>query len=379
MKLIKREIDKKAVKGLLRDFPVVAIIGPRQCGKTTLAGMLKTDHQFDLENPKDMSRLDQPLLTLEELKGCILIDEIQRKKELFPLLRYLTDTHKDQQYLILGSASPDLIKMTSESLAGRIAYYELGGLTVNDVGTENTNDLWFKGSFPKAYIISSLDRSMIWRINFIQTFLERDIPQLGINIPSRTLYRFWNMVSHYHGQILNYSELAASFGISDMTVRRYIEILEGTFMVRVLQPWYVNIGKRQVKHPKLYLRDSGILHALFSIHSRNDLLSHPKLGTSWEGFALEALCRHLGKPYNEVFFWHVHNGPSVDLFWQARGRNWGAEFKYKDAPRKSRSMGTAVKNLGLSHFWVVYPGEQKYKLDKDITVLPFHMLNEISA
>jgi len=369
MNLINRPIDQSQIKKLIDTFPVTAILGSRQCGKTTIARNMPHDHYFDLENPVDLARLDHPQLALEDLKGLIVIDEIQRSPELFPLLRFLVDNNPEQKYLILGSASQDLIRQSSETLAGRIAYFSLGGFRLKDVGADHCKSLWLKGGFPDAFLHADDENSNLWRQNFITTFLERDIPQLGIKIPARTLRRFWTMLSHYHGQILNYSELGRSFGISDMTVRKYIDILEGTFMLRVLQPWSVNIGKRLVKRPKIYLKDSGIFHTLMNIDTYDQLVSHPKLGASFEGFALELLCRQIAKPDNNFYFYSVHSGSELDLFWQAKGKNWGAEFKYADAPKLTRSMKTVIKDLSLSHLWVVYPGKTTYRLSENITVL----------
>ena len=299
MNLISRPIDRAKVFKLLDIFPVTAILGARQCGKTTLAHSINFDHYFDLENPVDMARLDHPQLALEDLNGLIVIDEIQRSPDLFPLIRYLVDNHPKQKYLILGSASRDLIRQSSETLAGRIAYYSLSGFRIQDIGAENFKTLWIRGGFPDSFTPAHEMPSILWRQNFITTFLERDIPQLGINIPARTLRRFWTMLSHYHGQIINYSELGRSFGISDVTVRKYIDILEGTFMIRVLQPRYANTGKRLVKRPKIYLKDSGIFHTLMNIDNFDQLVSHPKLGASFEGFALESICRQINKNDNE--------------------------------------------------------------------------------
>jgi len=279
------------LKKLTGQFPVTAILGSRQCGKTTLANAIGGDYYFDLENPRDIERFSQPQLALESLKGLIVIDEIQRIPELFPILRFLVDTNKDQRYLILGSASRDLISQSSESLAGRIGYMYLGGFSINETGCENWRTLLLRGGYPRSFLADSDDQSYEWRQQYITTFLERDIPALGISIPSLTLRRFWIMLSHYHGQILNYSELARSFGISDSTVKRYIDILCGTFMTRLLMPWHINISKRLVKAPKLYIRDSGIFHALQSITSEGELLANPKKGASWEGFALEEIIR----------------------------------------------------------------------------------------
>lgn len=367
--MIPRRIDQDELRKLSRVFPVTALLGPRQCGKTTLARGLSANHVFDLENPRDLASLAQPQLALEPLSGLVVIDEIQRQPELFPLLRYLVDTRQDLRFLILGSASRDLIRQSSESLAGRIAFLELGGFRLDDVD-ERWRDLWTRGGLPPAFTAADEEASLLWREHYITTFLERDIPQLGITIPSATLRRFWTMVAHYHGQLLNHSELARAFGISDMTVRRYLEILEGTFMIRLLRPWHVNVGKRLVKRPKLYLRDSGLLHALLSIRTARDLSAHNKLGASWEGFALEVVARAIGKRTEELSFWATHSGAEVDLLWQERGRSWAVEAKYADAPRITPSMTSALGDLALDHLWVVYPGDREYRLAPKVTALP---------
>lgn len=374
MKIIERQQDRAALSKVMGIFPVVAILGPRQCGKTTLARTLKADHYFDLENPQDAALLDQPQLALEDLRGLIVIDEIQRIPDLFPLLRYLVDQNKKRKFIILGSASRDLIRQSSESLAGRIAYHYLGGFRLADIEPAKIKALWLRGGLPRSFLAASDADSHIWRNQYVTTFLERDIPQLGINISARTLRSFWTMLSHYHGQILNYAELGRSFGVSDMTVRKYCDILEGTFMVRILQPWYVNIGKRLVKRPKFYLRDSGLYHALSSIETTKQLHAWPRLGASWEGFALECVCRTLGKRDSELYFWNTHAGAELDLFWQHKGKNWGLEFKYEDAPRLTRSMRIAIEDLQLSKLWVVYPGKKMYPLGKNISVLPLDMV-----
>jgi len=369
MNLINRSIDHAKIIKLIDAFPVTAILGPRQCGKTTLARNIHHDHYFDLENPIDLARLDHPQLALEDLTGLIVIDEIQRLPDLFPLLRYLVDHHPGQKYLILGSASRDLIRQSSETLAGRIAYFYLGGFRLQDVGAEQFKDLWVKGGFPDAFTPVDEEQSRVWRQHFITNFLERDIPQLGIHISAGTLRRFWTMLSHYHGQVINYSEFGRSFGISDVTVRKYMDILEGTFMLRILQPWHVNLGKRLVKRPKIYIKDSGIFHTLTNIDNYKQLVSHPKLGASFEGFALECLCRQIDKNDNDLYFYSVHSGSELDLFWQAKGKNWGAEFKYTDAPKLTQSMKTVQEDLELSHLWVVYPGKMTYRITETITAL----------
>jgi hypothetical protein len=370
MNLIDRKTDRAVLAKFMSVFPVTAILGPRQCGKTTLAGTLAADFYFDLENPQDLVRLEQPQLALEDLTGLIVIDEIQRMPNLFPLLRFLVDQGKNRKFVILGSASRDLIRQSSESLAGRIGYFPLGGFRLSDIDPGTMKALWQRGGLPRSFLATSDSESLLWRNQYITTFLERDIPQLGITIPARTLRRFWTMLSYYHGQILNYAELGRSFGVSDMTIRKYSDILEGTFMIRLLQSWSANIGKRLVKRPKLYLRDSGLLHALLSIETPEQLQVSPKLGASWEGFALDCVCRALGKEDGELYFWHTHAGAELDLFWQAGGHNWGVEFKYEDAPRLTRSMKAAVEDLQLERLWVVYPGKTPYRLLENVQVLP---------
>jgi len=367
--MISRNIDLAKINELIQLFPVTAILGPRQSGKTTISKEIRFEHYFDLENPPDLEALGNPQLALSNLQGLIVIDEIQRKPELLPVIRYLVDTNSAQKYLILGSASQNLIKQSSETLAGRIAYYHLGGFRISDVGENSLDQLWLRGGFPRSFLANSDQASKIWREQFITTFLERDIPQLGINIPAYTLRRFWIMLSHYHGQVINYSELGRSFGISDMTIRKYTEILESTFMVRILMPWHANIGKRLIKRPKIYIRDSGIFHTLQTIDNFQQLKSNPKLGASWEGFALEMVCTHLSKTANEYFFWQTHNGAELDLLWHAEGQLCGAEFKYCDAPKLTKSMQIAVNDLKLGKLYVIYPGVKSYHLASQIEVM----------
>ena len=373
--MIQRAFDLDQIKKLTTIFPVTAILGPRQCGKTTLSWQLRSEHYFDLENPRDLSKLENPQIVLESLQGTVVIDEVQRKPDLFPLLRYLVDHHSDQKYIILGSASRLLTRQSSETLAGRIGYYQLEGFGLNDVGESHWRKLWFQGGYPRSFLAEEAD-SGIWRDQYITTFLERDIPQLGITIPAQTLRRFWMMLSHYHGATLNYSELAQSFGMSHQTIKRYLDILESTLMVRLLMPWFNNTSKRLVKAPKLYLTDSGIFHALQYIDRSDQLLAHPKLGASWEGFAISVLSRALRKRNEEVFFWGTHAGAELDLCWQNQGRFWGAEFKFKDTPKVTKSMRIALQDLELAHLWVIYPGPDSYPLDDKISVLA---LKDISS
>lgn len=373
--MIKRKKDLTCIKESLKNFPVTAILGPRQCGKTFLAQQIPTDHYFDLENPRDLAAFDHAQLLLEKLKGTIVIDEIQRKPELFPLLRVLADHHPGQKYIILGSASGVLLKQSSESLAGRISYHYLSGFNIADIGIHDWQKLWMRGGFPRSFLAQSSKASQEWLDNYVTTFLEKDIPQLGITIPAQTLRRFWMMLCHYHGQVINFSEIGLSFGVSDMTVRKYIDILAGAFMIRILQPWFGNIGKRLVKRPKIYFKDSGLFHRLLSINQQKELLTHPKLGTSWEGFALENIISFLGLKPQESFFWSAHSGAEVDLFWQAHGKSWAIEFKYSDAPQLTKSMQSAFDNLDLAHLWVIYPGDKIYSLTNNITVVPLHRVD----
>ena len=365
-----------ALRARLLRAPITALLGPRQCGKTTLARSLEAEHYFDLEDPRSLARLDEPQTALEGLTGTVVIDEVQRKPELFPLLRVLADRQAHTRYLLLGSASPALVKEVSESLAGRVAYHDLGPLAVDETGTRNWRELWLRGGFPRSYLSDSDTDSAFWREDFIRSHLERDIPALGISIPGETLRRFWVMVSHYHGQTLNLSELGRSFGVSDHTVRRYLEILSGTFMIRLLPPWHANVGKRLVKAPKLYIRDSGLFHTLHTIETPLHLESHPKLGASWEGFAMEQALRLMA--VRNPYFWRTHTGAELDLVWQTQGALWGMEFKYQDAPRITRSIRAVMNDLPLRHLWIVYPGAERYRLDDSVSVVPVTEIADLS-
>ena len=377
MRHLPRPRELEAVRARLRRAPVTALLGPRQCGKTTLAQSLEAEHLFDLEDPRSLVRLDEPQTALEGLTGTVVIDEVQRKPELFPLLRVLADRQQATRYLLLGSASPDLVKEVSESLAGRVAYHDLGPLAVDETGVHEWRRLWLRGGFPRSYLADDDTASDLWREDFIRSYLERDVPALGISIPAETLRRFWVMVSHYHGQVLNLSELGRSFGVSDHTVRRYLEILSGTFMIRLLPPWHANVGKRLVKAPKLYIRDSGLFHALHTIATPLQLESHPKLGASWEGFAMEQAIRLTGVAHPH--FWRTHTGAELDLVWQAHGALWGMEFKYQDAPGMTRSIRAVMRDLPLRHLWIVYPGPERYQLDKAVSVLPVAEIPDIAT
>lgn len=361
-------------------FPIVALIGARQVGKTTLArlyasecwkGVIPETHYFDLEDPLALSRLANPSLTLGALDGLIIIDEIQRMPELFPVLRVLADQHvASRQFLILGSASLDLIKGASESLAGRIRYIDVHPFDLHEVGVREIEKLWLRGGYPRSFLASSDSESSLWRESYIRTFLERDISQLGFNIASSSMRRFWMMLSHVHGQIMNYSDLARSLDISDATVRRYLDILEGTFMVRRLLPWHANIAKRQVKAPKVYFTDSGLLHQLWGVPTMEALQVNPRLGASWEGFAMEEILRRLNLRPEEVFFWAVHQQAEIDLLTFQQGRAIGYEIKYSESPKLSKSMVAAKEVLNLEKLYVVYPGTISFPLAEGVEAVP---------
>ena len=354
--------------------PVVAILGPRQCGKTTLAriyikqkGKKRKVHYFDLEDPEDISLLENPKLALSPLNGLIIIDEIQKISEIFPLIRVLVDMPNNQkQFLILGSASRDLIHQSSETLAGRISYIELTPFSFHEV--EDMKKLWIRGGFPRAYLAESLTKSVEWRKEYISAFLERDIPNLGFNIPAQSLRRFWMMMTAYHGNIFNSSEIGRSLGLSGPTMRRYLDLLIGTFMVRQLQPWFENITKRQIKSPKIYFRDSGIFHTLLGINEEKEITHHPKLGASWEGFALESVIRAYRIPQEECFFWAIHQQFEIDLMIFLKGKKVGFEFKWSDAPKLTKSIVSAFDILKLHKCFIIYPGNKSYQLTENIFV-----------
>ena len=370
--MINRPYYLKRLSEATRRSPITALLGPRQCGKTTLAHLFSEERQatfFDLESYPDQRRLENPELVLGSLEGLVVLDEIQIMPELFQVLRVLVDRPDNQvRFLILGSASPSIIKSVSESLAGRVEFIELSGFDLSESGEAAWENLWVRGGFPRAYLADTEDDSLAWREGFIRTFLERDIPQLGINIPAIAMRRFWTMLAHYHGQTWNASELGRSMGLSDKTVRSYLDILSGTFMVRQLQPWFENLGKRQVKSPKIYLRDSGLLHSLLDISDHHTLLGHPKIGASWEGYVIEQVLQTI-RPA-QAYFWATHSGAEVDLVFPHQGRNFGVEVKFSEAPKITASMRTALSDLGLEHLWVLYPGQHAYPVDECISVLP---------
>ncbi len=370
-----RHIELQILKIRLETNPIVAILGPRQCGKTTLAkqfaglDIYTTIHFFDCENPRDLSRLENPLLSLEPLEGLIIIDEIQRNPKLFPILRVLVDKFPNKKFLILGSASRNLVTQSSESLAGRISFLELSGFALHDISSEKYNELWIRGNFPRAFLAKNDNIAARWREDFIQTFLERDIPNLGIQIPAMTLRRFWGMLAHYHGQIFNAVEIGRSLNFSDKTVKRYLDILSGTYLIRQLQPWYYNTKKRLIKRPKIYFRDSGLFHSFLAVENKEQLSLHPRIGASWEGFALEQIAIYLNLHERDIFFWGVHTGAELDLLFRRKGKFWGIEFKYSETPKITPSMKSALIELNLSHLWIIHPGTESFPLDHNITAV----------
>ena len=368
--MIFRESLKKSIETALDRSRVVALLGPRQSGKTTLAREFvpaDSANYFDCEHPLAVARLDQPWLALERLRGLVVVDEIQQRPDLFPILRVLSDREgTPAQFLILGSASPDLIKGTAQSLAGRVETIEVAPFSFAEVGAMQRH--WVRGGYPLSYLAGSEENSAAWRESFVQRFLERDIPQLGITISSTHLRRFWSMLAHYHGQTWNAAEIGGSLGVSGHTMRHYLDILCETFMVRQLPAWHENVAKRQVKAPKIFFRDSGIFHTLMGIPDFEALSKHPKMGASWEGYAVEEVLRKLAP--RESYSWAVHNGPSIDLLCFKEGRRLGFEVKYQDAPRLTRSMSAALEILKLDALTVVYPGSARYSLHKNIEVVP---------
>lgn len=364
------------IRAALRRSRIVALVGPRQCGKTTLARELldaDSPNYFDLEDPAGLARLSEPMTALASLRGLVVIDEIQRRPDLFPVLRVLADRKPlRSRLLILGSAAPELLKQSSESLAGRLETIELAGFGLAEVGERAQGRLWLRGGFPLSYLARTGQDSIVWRRQFVQTFLERDVPQIGSRVAATALLRFWTMLAHYHGQIWNAAAPAQSLGISQPTVRHYLDLLTGLFMVRQLRPWYENLSKRQVKSPKIYLRDSGLLHQLLGIRTETELFSHPKAGASWEGFVLEEVLR-IVQP-DEAYFWATHQGAELDLLLFKNGRRYGVEIKRQDAPRVTPSMRHALEDLHLQHIAVIYPGTSAYAIDARVHVLPIQLL-----
>ena len=378
--MIPRTRHLKVVEELLKRNPVVAILGARQVGKTTLAREIAAkssynSFRFDLEDTDDLARLAEPKLALGTLDGLVVIDEVQRRPEIFPVLRVLVDRPENRaRFLVLGSASPDLLQQTSETLAGRIAYHQLRGFSVDETGIESTGSLWFRGGFPRSFLAETDVASHDWRLGFVRTFLERDIPMLGSKVPPLTLHRFWRMLAHYHGQVWNSAEFARAFGVAATTVRRYLDLLAGALVVRLVQPWHENIKKRQVKSPKVYIDDPGLLHALLGIGTAEDLEAHPKVGASWEGFVLQEMLMRLGARQEETYFWATHTGAELDLLIVRGNRRLGFEIKRTTSPKMTRSAHSAVETLGLDRLDVIHAGDHTFALDDRVRAVAFHNL-----
>lgn len=370
--MIERTAYLKRVRTGLRRSPIVALIGSRQCGKTTLARQIMpadSPNYFDLEDPAVAALFEHPMTVLQPLRELVVIDEAQRQPGLFPVLRVLADREgQPATFLILGSASPELSRQASESLAGRVEIVEMRGFDGREIPTADLGTLWLRGGLPRSYLAKSDTDSLQWRRDFVRTFLERDLAGLGFGMAPAALGRFWTMLAHYHGQIWNGSEIAASLGVAPNTARSHLDALEQTFMVRRLQPWHANLGKRLVKTPKIYFRDSGLFHALQGIGTTAALHTHPKLGASWEGFALEEIL-YAVQP-DEAYFYAVHSGAELDLFMLAGGRRIGVEFKREDAPRLTHSMQVALADLKLDRLNVIYPGNRRYRLNEKTEALP---------
>ncbi len=370
--MIKRAIILKRLEKALKRSRVVVLAGPRQCGKTTLARELLSEdsvNYFDLEDPAGLARLEEPMTALSPLRGLIVIDEVQRRPDLFPVLRVLADRRDNPaRFLILGSASGDLLRQTSESLAGRMERVIIGGFSLRELGAKAEQPLWLRGGFPLSYLASTDNDSGMWRKSFVQTLLERDFPQWGVRVPAVALQRFWTMLAHYHGQAWNAAEPARALGVSESTVRRYLDLLTDAYMIRQLQPYYANIRKRQVKSPKIYVRDSGLLHQLLGIGTHKALMSHPKVGASWEGFVIEQVLA--GDPFEEVFFWATHQGAEIDLVLRCGDEMMGVECKRSDTPRLTPSIRHALEDLGLQRVVVIYPGNKRFALAEQVEAVP---------
>jgi hypothetical protein len=372
LEVILRLDIKQQIETSLGRSRIVELVGPRQSGKTTLAREFvppTSRNYFDLEDPASLIAIEQPMTALRELRGLVVIDEAQRMPELFPVLRVLADRNPlPAKFLILGSAAPEMMRNASESLAGRKERIELGGFTLNEVGMGQLETHWLRGGLPLSFLAANDADSAAWRKNFVQDVITRDLPMLGIAAPAVTLLRFWTMLAHYHGQVWNAAEFARALGITEAVVRRYLDALTGTFMVRQLQPWFENLGKRQIKSPKIYLRDSGLLHQLLGVRTSDELLRHPRLGASWEGYVLEQVLQQM-QP-DEAYFWGTHAGAELDVLMMMRGRRVGIEIKRADAPKLTPSMRIALDDLRLDELIVIYPGEREYSLADNVRVVP---------
>lgn len=370
--MISRDRHLERLAWLFRTFPIVAILGARQVGKTTLARSFGGTREwpvtrFDLESTADLALLADPELTLGPLQGLVILDEIQRRPELFPLLRVLADRpDSETKFLVLGSASPDLLRQSSESLAGRIGYHRLHGFALDEVGPAALDRLWLRGGFPRSFLAPGEAESFEWRRSFLQTFLERDLPQLGIRTPAETLRRFWSMVAHYHAQTWNGAEIARAFGVGESSVRRYLDLLTDALVLRQLPPWHANVSKRQVRSPKVFVEDSGLLHALLRIESGDDLAGHPKVGASWEGFLVKEIVERLNARTEECFFWATHAGAELDLLIVSGQRRLGFEVKRTTAPRLTRSMAAVLEDLDLERLDVIHAGERTFPLAQKV-------------
>lgn len=374
--MIERLRIKSAVKDALRRSPVTLLVGPRQCGKSTLARTFVGEDElnyFDLEDPVGLARLAEPMTALAPLRGTVVIDEVQRRPELFPVLRVLVDRPRaPARFLILGSASGDLLRQSSESLAGRVEVVAMGGFALDEIGDDSLPRLWLRGGFPRAYLADNDGDGLRWSREFVRTLLERDFPQWGVRVPAAALLRFWTMVAHYHGQIWGAAEPARALGVSTSTVGRYLDLMTDAFMIRQLKPWHANLAKRQVKSPKVYVRDSGPLHALLGVEGRKALESHPKVGASWEGFVVEQTLA--AEPHDDAWFWATHQGAELDLLLRRGDRLYGVECKRADAPRMSPSIRIALEDLQLERVAVIYPGTKRYSLADRVEAVPIAAL-----
>ncbi|WP_342347857.1 ATP-binding protein [uncultured Nitrospira sp.] len=376
--MIERPAILSTLKTAIQRSRVVVLSGPRQCGKTTLARELlgeESVNYFDLEDPASLARLDEPMTALRPLKGLVVIDEVQRRPDLFPVLRVLADRKgTPSRFLILGSASGDLLRQSSESLAGRMEYVTIGGFTLSELSASAEPQLWRRGGFPLSYLAKAEADSLAWRKSFVRTLLERDFPQWGVRVPAAALQRFWTMLAHYHGQVWNAAEPARALGVSESTTRRYLDLLTDALMIRQLQPWHANLGKRQVKAPKVYVRDTGLLHHLLGIDTAKALVSHPKLGASWEGFVIEQIL--MMEPHDDAYFWATHQGAEIDLVLRRGNRLLGVECKRANAPRLTPSIRISLEDLGLERVAVIYPGNKRFPLSENVEAIPLDELGQ---